>query len=163
MKGYMMQIEGANATDNMGFTAASSAASFTFRAVMSPRSSADDCPASRQTRRYPLARQGSCSVVDNVNTLSNRGRVVRPDDGEIGIIPAYAARSLLAIGFRDVVRDLDVIGQSLKTMGKSCGDLQRCLIVGGQLDPDPFGPCGGIPASSRPPRRISALGCNGRA
>ena len=43
MKGYMMQIEGANATANMYSTAASSAASFTFRAVISPRSSADDC------------------------------------------------------------------------------------------------------------------------
>ena len=77
-------------------------------------------------------------------TLGNHALCsVRPDDGEIGIIPADAARSLLAIGFRDMVDDFGVIGQSLKTMGKSCGDVQRCPIVGGQLDPDPFGACGG--------------------
>jgi len=33
----------------------------------------------------------------------------------------YAAPGLLAIGFRDVVHDLGIIGQSLKTIGKSCG------------------------------------------
>jgi hypothetical protein len=42
MEGSMMHIEGANATDNVCFIAASAAASFPFRAGMSPRSSADD-------------------------------------------------------------------------------------------------------------------------
>ena len=45
---------------------------------------------------------------------------LRPDDGEIGIIPADAARGFRAMGFRDMVDDFGVIGQSLKTVGKSC-------------------------------------------
>jgi len=68
---------------------------------------------------------------------------LRPDDGEIGIIPADAARGFRAMGLRDMVDDFGVIGQSLKTVGKSCWDVYRRPIVGGQLDRDPFGACGG--------------------
>src|SRR6516165_5175124 len=88
---------------------------------------------------------------------------LRPDDGEIGIIPADAARGFRAMGFRDMVDDFGVIGQSLKTVGKSCWDVYRRPIVGGQLDRDPFWRVWGIPASGQLPRRISPLACNGRA
>src|SRR6516162_2505967 len=90
---------------------------------------------------------------------------LRPDDGEIGIIPADAARGFRAMGLRDMVDDFGVIGQSLKTVGKSCWDVYRRPIVGGQLDRDPFGACGGSRTSNIAPRvqRTSLISSYGAA